>query len=1294
MTQRLGNQYTTPIGIETQVNTYQQAKDSSVAALGNGGYMVFWGAKGNNPVDGGYYGGISAQVFTADGVAVGSEFTVNSTTQYFQETVHAATSSGGMVLAAWESTKNGGPYTKEIKGQLFDEDGNKAGDEISINTSTGSDQLKPVVAGLSNGNFVVTWQGMLSDSSARGVFVQMLDSAGAKIGAEVHLDMISASGTVAPVVSALANGEFIVLWEDPNSPSDSSGFGITAQRFDASGSTIGGAFTINSTVANSQINPQIATLADGKFVAVWQGQLAGSQPATFAKLFNADGSSASAEFQVTAGIYGKPMDHYVTQLNDGGFVIFYSSITAPDFVSSGSHMALAGQRYDSDGDAVGGVFVVNSYFDYHNTFFNPSAVALDNDRLVVTWHTEHGVTSQQIFDTTGALHGEHQWAGNEHAVPQGKEILVNTTLSGDQEGPAIAVNSEGVTMVVWESATDVRGQLFDANGNKTGSEFGVPTYTQNTQGMSEVVALENGNFLVTWGGAQNGTFGGQIIDSAGNKIGSEFPINDNSTLGVWHTTKPLSDGGFMVAWDSGGTRALYMQRFAADGTPTGSRINIASDGSPMGVHGIISILANDNIVTTYAAQADGNNLGIFAKIYDKQGVELVSEFQVNSLIYSAQERPTVTTLADGNFIITWETSAHASGTRDIAGQLFDAGGNKIGGEFLVNSDASGVEELADIVALENGGFVVAWQSNYSDGYVDSVSHLGMPAIRAQLFDASANKVGDEFLVNDYSTVPVGANTQALDMAEVSPGKIAITWASFSHPGDLSGTNISMQYFTVGCEAENIPKTGTGSNDYIAGTLGKDHISGLTGSDTLDGGSCNDSLYGGDGNDSLIGGEGADLIAGEEGDDNLIGANGNDTLIGGAGADVLEGGDGADIYRITDRSHSTASSTDIILGFGQGSNKIDLTGLGFSDIHSGQANAEGTALAWWHQSGDTFIGNEDGSFLLRLDGEFTLTRADFIGIGPGYAFTHVGTQGNDSLVGGSGDDVFDGGKGQDVMRGYGGSDIYFYDHLEDSKDTSPDTILNWDNSDVIDVSFLGFTGIQAGSPNGSTLGWAVVGNYTEISDSGKFLIRIHNGTALETPAITAANFIFSSGPGFADETYTGTSGADTYTTGLGNDVLNGNDGNDMLTGGDGHDTIDGGAGNDMLYGGKGDDTLFGQGGYDTIDGGAGHDRLTAGVNQDWLLGGSGNDTFSFFSDTHSSETQPDTIADFVQGEDMIDLSTLSHTGIQAGAASGTVLGFTYQQNSSSQDITVVQADTGSFEIIIMGHVNLVNIDFTF
>ena len=73
------------------------------------------------------------------------------------------------------------------------------------------------------------------------------------------------------------------------------------------------------------------------------------------------------------------------------------------------------------------------------------------------------------------------------------------------------------------------------------------------------------------------------------------------------------------------------------------------------------------------------------------------------------------------------------------------------------------------------------------------------------------------------------------------------------------------------------------------------------------------------------------------------------------------------------------------------------------------------------------------------------------------------------------------------------------------------------------------------------------------------------------------------------------------------------------GGDGNDSISGGEGGDKLIGGEGDDTLYG------------------GAGDDTLFGGEGADTFVFTPD-HGA----DTIKDFTDGEDMIDLTAI--TGI--------------------------------------------------
>ena len=138
----------------------------------------------------------------------------------------------------------------------------------------------------------------------------------------------------------------------------------------------------------------------------------------------------------------------------------------------------------------------------------------------------------------------------------------------------------------------------------------------------------------------------------------------------------------------------------------------------------------------------------------------------------------------------------------------------------------------------------------------------------------------------------------------------------------------------------------------------------------------------------------------------------------------------------------------------------------------------------------------------------------------------------------------------------------------------------------------------------------------------------------------------------NDTYIALGGSDVVTGGMGNDsidgvcgndTLEGNDGNDTLLGGNGRDVMSGGADQDLLDGGNqedalfgnaGNDTLIGDKGDDTLDGGAGDDDITGGKDNDSLIGGAGNDIFRF----RNGEGQ-DTIADFTQGEDLIDIAML-------------------------------------------------------
>jgi len=150
------------------------------------------------------------------------------------------------------------------------------------------------------------------------------------------------------------------------------------------------------------------------------------------------------------------------------------------------------------------------------------------------------------------------------------------------------------------------------------------------------------------------------------------------------------------------------------------------------------------------------------------------------------------------------------------------------------------------------------------------------------------------------------------------------------------------------------RTGSASDNSIAGTSGDDHIFGYAGRDLLGGSDGADSLYGGNGNDRyilnwapeiLVGNDGNNTLDGHGGNDRIVAKDGDDVLIGRTGADRLVGGAGADTFVLTSQSDSRAGadSRDFIHGFEHGRDKIDLTHVDADTLRGG------------HQSFD-FIGS--------------------------------------------------------------------------------------------------------------------------------------------------------------------------------------------------------------------------------------------------------------------------------------------------------------------------------------------------
>jgi Ca2+-binding RTX toxin-like protein len=381
-----------------------------------------------------------------------------------------------------------------------------------------------------------------------------------------------------------------------------------------------------------QSQPTIAALAGGGFVVVWASVGPGGTPVLpggsftdiHAQVYDAAGNPVGIEFRVNTTTANQQFSPAVAALDGGGFVVTYTAHN----VAGDANFSVVGQRFDADGDPVGGEFRVDQDNDGDNGQQTSTVTALEGGGFLVTW-----------------------------TAPK-------------QDGPTGVIDGSGAAVL---------GRIYDAAGAVVTNEFLLNTTTLNNQNFSSATALAGG-FVVTWSSADPASpavsnISGQRFDLAGNPVGDEFPINTTTANDQsFSSTTALAGGGFVVTWSSvvAGEYNIIGRRFAG----------FEADGTPIPAGG---------------------------------------EFTINTFTPGRQIFSSVTALADGGFLVVWQSNNQDGGNFGVFGQRFDAAGNPVGDEFQINQTTAGNQGFEQAggdytaVQLASGEVMVVWQSGSAFG---------------------------------------------------------------------------------------------------------------------------------------------------------------------------------------------------------------------------------------------------------------------------------------------------------------------------------------------------------------------------------------------------------------------------------------------------------------------------------------------------------------------------------------------------------------------------------------------------
>jgi len=1222
-------------GAEVLVNTETSGNQSAqyIDALSGGGYIVVW-------TDGSALGtdtsgaGIKAQLFDADGIRVGGEFLVNTTLPANQITPRVSTLASGRFVVTWtdQSGLGGDASQGAIKGQLFEANGTKVGSEFLVNTVTTADQSAPRITELQGGGFVIGWQdqshvggdassiglkaqifdanavpvggeflvntfttgaqttlemiplasgGFVASWLSNGIKYQLFDSSGAKVGSEAQANVGTPFSVSGPDIAKLGSG-FVMIWAEQQTSGSTLGLDLKGQLFDDAGQKVGSAFDVNGAETGDQRTADVQALPGGGFIVSWQSvATTGNLDDVWAQVFDASGAKVGTEFIATSVVSGSQTAPKLTVLNSGDIVLTWTDNSGVGGDASGNAVKSQILTLATDGPSA----VALSTTTVSETAIDNFAMAT----LSATGAINSSFTYTLLADTSG---GAFRIDGDKLVVDDNHKLDFETNTSVQVTVRATDLNGnshdEILTLNVADAAIEQR--------YSAGAEIAAPTPTGDFQGGTHIAALANGNHLVTWEniGSSPAGFRGQLYDASGAAIGSEFAASDGTRASDRFAIVALPGGGFITFYEGdsidlnpGNAFPINAQIFDAAGAPVGGQILVSTTNQGILSDPDAALLGNGNVVAVWALPVDENG-GAFgsqvvAQILDAAGNKVGGEFRVNTQTVGSQGAAHVAALSGGGFLVTWTDDD----TQGFNAQLFTNGGVKIGSQFDIASDGPNAED-GNIAALQGGGFVVVLGSE------NGTTHQ----IEAHLFNAAGTQIAD-FLVlapQDLNNVAIGTP----HVASLPGGGFVVSWSTslnadqtsfltaqlFDGSGHVMGNPFRVEDAGENAAEESLATTSDGDIllSWVHGfrdSAGnpKSDVQSRTFSST-----------------DILGTTGDDILVATSGDDDMHGFGGNDGFAFGANftaADRVDGGEGNNDQIGLQGDYTGAHALTLGPGTITGIEAIVVL-PGFSyDITTNDGNVaaggllkvQATQLAAGQSLHFDGSAEHDGSFLV------------------------FGGNGDDVMIGGDKDDGFFFGPGQ-----FTGADV-----------------------------------VNGGPGGNDQLG--LDGDYGSVGSPlvlGGNITNVEVVVLLPGPAGTPNHFNLTTADAFVPSGETRTIFALQTTTGITFDGSHEHDGAFKVYGGTGADTITGSDGDDWIFGGNGGDTL---------------------------TGGAGADTFYYDAVGQSTSTGFDRLIGFDDAADRIDLP-FAVTGF-AGPVSGDLSNASFDSDLSSAFAGLTSHQAGMF-----------------
>jgi len=381
---------------QINIGTNDNQANPAIASDAKGNFVVVWNS---------YFGGVRSndifgRCFGADGIPLGSEFQINTTTSGNQKESSVAMDAAGNFVVVWYGP---GVSQEDIFGRRFDLNGRPLGDEFSINSRTESRQQYPKVAMNPSGAFAVVWESdKLGASPYQWVIsCRLYDTNGLPVGQEFEVNLLP--NCRYPDVAMDDSGNFAIVWMQ-----DKSSNSIMARLYNADGTAKTNPFEVSTIGFSSLTQTSIDMDWSGHFVVAWDGdpKLA-SLDDIHARLYKPDGTAIGKQFVVNTTLASAQQNPQVAMNNKREFVIVWDSKIDPAI----NEREIFGQRYDSLGSPIGDEFRVNTYVADDQKY--PAVAMKETGEFLTVWQSNaQDGSGYGIFGQMGPIVASADFTGD------------------------------------------------------------------------------------------------------------------------------------------------------------------------------------------------------------------------------------------------------------------------------------------------------------------------------------------------------------------------------------------------------------------------------------------------------------------------------------------------------------------------------------------------------------------------------------------------------------------------------------------------------------------------------------------------------------------------------------------------------------------------------------------------------------------------------------------------------------------------------------------------------------------